>query len=311
MQALLRHLPVHAGPAAGVGDRLPAADAAVARDPSTTQAKVARRRRLLARTDLQGKVATTFAPVVNATSQRRRRRAALMEKVTGIAKDGCCRRSHGCGSRSGSAAATHGRRREPRATVALFPTCLVEYQEPDDRQGAGRRATSATASRASCPRVRCAAACRGSTPATSTSSATPRERNVDALAARGRGRARSIVVPAAHVRVHAEGRVPRLPRHRRDAEARRRAHLRRVGVPHRTRTARSRSTRTSTGTTYEIDPVARGVPLPRAADRPEEPQLMAAHRREGARWSSGARRSTARGGCGPRTSSWRSGSPSR
>jgi len=42
--------------------------------------------RLLARTDLQGKVATTFAPLVNASTKVKPARV-LMEKVTGIARD--------------------------------------------------------------------------------------------------------------------------------------------------------------------------------------------------------------------------------
>ena len=55
---------------------------------------------------------------------------------------------------------------------------------------------------------------------------------------------------AAHVRVRAEEGVPRLPRHRRRA-ARRRAHLRHVGVPARTRTARQPLDTEFAGTTYE------------------------------------------------------------
>ena len=39
------------------------------------QGKVPASAKLLARTDLQGKVATTFAPVVNRDEPRRRRRA--------------------------------------------------------------------------------------------------------------------------------------------------------------------------------------------------------------------------------------------
>jgi len=42
--------------------------------------------RLLARTDLQGKLATTFAPIVNATGRLTPARTVL-EKVTGIARD--------------------------------------------------------------------------------------------------------------------------------------------------------------------------------------------------------------------------------
>jgi len=92
--------------------------------------KVSRSAKLLARTDLQGKVATALAPVVNTMSTVRPARA-LMEKATGIAKVRML--------------PTFARvrfskwfaRRTPttppsviRSPVAVFPTCLVEYQEP-------------------------------------------------------------------------------------------------------------------------------------------------------------------------------------
>jgi glycerol-3-phosphate dehydrogenase subunit C len=86
--------------------------------------------RLLARTDLQGKVATTLAPVVNATAKFRPARIA-MEKVTGIARDRLLptfdrvrfSKWFRARDRTNVTAADRG-------TVALFPTCLVEYQEP-------------------------------------------------------------------------------------------------------------------------------------------------------------------------------------
>jgi len=84
--------------------------------------------RLLARTDLQGKVATTFAPVVNKMNVFAPARAA-MEKVTGISKDRLLptfsrvRFSKWFRNR---ASKTTGE----RGTVAMFPSCLVEYQEP-------------------------------------------------------------------------------------------------------------------------------------------------------------------------------------
>ncbi len=85
--------------------------------------------RLLARTDLQGKVATTLAPVVNASTNVKPVRF-LMEKVTGIARDrqlpsfAGVRFSKWFKRRTTRGSGTRGR-------VALFPTCLVEYQEPD------------------------------------------------------------------------------------------------------------------------------------------------------------------------------------
>ncbi|HWS46867.1 MAG TPA: heterodisulfide reductase-related iron-sulfur binding cluster [Acidimicrobiia bacterium] len=87
--------------------------------------------RLLARTDQQGAVATTLAPVVNATARLKPARL-VMEKVTGIARDRVLpsfdrvRFSKWFRGRRAQAAAAP-RRRGP---VALFPTCLVEYQQP-------------------------------------------------------------------------------------------------------------------------------------------------------------------------------------
>jgi Fe-S oxidoreductase len=84
--------------------------------------------RLLARTDQQGKVATTLAPVVNATAKMKPARV-VMEKVTGIARD----RLLPTFDRVRFSKWFRGRavNVEPeRGEVALFPTCLVEYQNP-------------------------------------------------------------------------------------------------------------------------------------------------------------------------------------
>jgi Fe-S oxidoreductase len=84
--------------------------------------------RLLARTDLQGKVSTALAPVVNATAKLKPARA-LLEKVTGISRDRLLptfdrvRFSKWFRNRTPNTAGVGGQ-------VALFPTCLVEYQEP-------------------------------------------------------------------------------------------------------------------------------------------------------------------------------------
>jgi len=91
--------------------------------------KVGHAARLLARTDLQGQLATVVAPVVNATGNVRFLRG-VMEKVTGIAADRKLpqyareRFSKWFARRAPSDAAPS------RGPVALFPTCLVEYQEP-------------------------------------------------------------------------------------------------------------------------------------------------------------------------------------
>ena len=93
------------------------------------QAKVPASARLLARTDLQGKVATTFAPLVNRMNHVGPARS-VMEKFTGVAKERLLptfarvRFSKWFRGRESAAPA------EPRSTVSLFPTCLVEYQDP-------------------------------------------------------------------------------------------------------------------------------------------------------------------------------------
>ena len=95
------------------------------------QGKVSGSAKLLARTDLQGKVATAFAPVVNKMNNVGVART-VMEKVTGIAKDRLlptyAKVRFTKWFRDRSAPTAVG---EARATVALFPTCLVEYQDPE------------------------------------------------------------------------------------------------------------------------------------------------------------------------------------
>lgn len=86
--------------------------------------------RLLARTDLQGKLATTFSPLVNTVAQAKVARGP-MEFVTGISRERLLPtfakvRFSKWFTRRGGATADPQR----RATVAMFPTCLVEYQEP-------------------------------------------------------------------------------------------------------------------------------------------------------------------------------------
>ncbi|MFN8036669.1 MAG: heterodisulfide reductase-related iron-sulfur binding cluster [Acidimicrobiia bacterium] len=93
--------------------------------------KVPASAKLLARTDLQGKVATSLAPVVNAASSNRLARS-LMEKTAGIAKvrmlPTYARVRFSKWFRRRSAAPV--RESAVRGAVAVFPTCLVEYQEP-------------------------------------------------------------------------------------------------------------------------------------------------------------------------------------
>jgi Fe-S oxidoreductase len=99
-------------------------------DPGAKQKSGAAR--MLARTDLQGGVATALAPIVNASAKLKPARA-LMEKVTGISRVRLLptfarvRFSKWFRTRPAPKAGTApGRER-----VALFPTCLVEYQAPE------------------------------------------------------------------------------------------------------------------------------------------------------------------------------------
>jgi len=90
---------------------------------------VSRSARLLARTDQQGKLATTFAPLVNATASLAPARFAL-EKLTGIARDRVLPRFDRIRFSKWFRNRTPTTAPAARGTVALFPTCLVEYQEP-------------------------------------------------------------------------------------------------------------------------------------------------------------------------------------
>ena len=82
---------------------------------------------LLARTDLQGKVATALAPVVNCTNDIAFVRG-LMEKTTGIARDRLLPTY--ARVRFSKWFRRHRSKPATRGTVAIFPTCLVEYQAP-------------------------------------------------------------------------------------------------------------------------------------------------------------------------------------
>jgi Fe-S oxidoreductase len=87
--------------------------------------------RLLARTDLQGKVATKLAPLVNRTNDVRPVRF-LMEKATGISRVRLLpqyarqRFSQWFAKRTSALRDAASAKR-----VALFTTCLVEYQDPE------------------------------------------------------------------------------------------------------------------------------------------------------------------------------------
>jgi Fe-S oxidoreductase len=97
------------------------------------EGNVSRTAKLLAQTDRQGKLATALAPLVNRTNDVGFVRN-LMEKTTGIAKDRLLPTY--AKVRFSKWFRRHERERPgaappaPRGAVALFPTCLVEYQDP-------------------------------------------------------------------------------------------------------------------------------------------------------------------------------------
>ncbi len=97
------------------------------------EGKVSHSAKLLARTDLQGRVATTLAPLVNRSNNIGFVRG-IMEKTAGIAKDRLLPtfakvrfskwfRMHNSAASGGPGTS--------RGEVTLFPTCLVEYQDPE------------------------------------------------------------------------------------------------------------------------------------------------------------------------------------
>ncbi len=85
--------------------------------------------RLLARTDLQGKIATTFAPVVNKVTSVGVVRA-VMEKATGISRVRLLPTYSRVRFSKWFRRRTVSPEGSGRGKVAVFPTCLVEYQEP-------------------------------------------------------------------------------------------------------------------------------------------------------------------------------------
>ena len=91
--------------------------------------KVQKGARLLARTDLQGKAATKAPKLVNRMTNVRPVRVA-MEKTTGISRDRLLP-NYGKPRFSKWFKRHDAARPSRRPKVALFPTCLVEYQEPD------------------------------------------------------------------------------------------------------------------------------------------------------------------------------------
>lgn len=86
-----------------------------------------RNARLLARTDLTGKLGTTMSEVTNVVTRSRPVRM-IMEKTAGIGRDRLL--PSFAKVRFSKWFRGHEQQAGERATVALFPSCLVEYQQP-------------------------------------------------------------------------------------------------------------------------------------------------------------------------------------
>jgi len=93
------------------------------------QGKVTRAAKLLARTDLQGKIATKFSTIVNKSSNVKPARAVI-ESLTGISKERLL--PNFTKEKFSTWFKKHAPeiKGEKRSKVSLFPTCLVEYQQP-------------------------------------------------------------------------------------------------------------------------------------------------------------------------------------
>ena len=187
------------------------------------------------------------------------------------------RRSPRCGSRSGSAAVEAAPPVEPRATVTLFPTCLVEYQDPSIGKAlVGVYERNRVACELPEGQVCCGMPWLDAGDVDKFREAA--EHNVAVLAPQVRA-GKDIVVPQPTCAYVLKNEYADFLEHRR-RQARRRAHLRHVGVPARAPprgAARHRLRRHH----VRIDPLAGGVPLPRAADRAQEQAAHGAHRRQG------------------------------
>ncbi|HEY7135448.1 MAG TPA: heterodisulfide reductase-related iron-sulfur binding cluster [Acidimicrobiia bacterium] len=96
------------------------------------EGKVPRSADVLARTDLQGKVATAVAPVVNRLARLPVARD-VMQRMVGIGKDRLL--PSFAGTRFSAWFTKRAGETRPagagQSRVALFPTCLVEYQAPE------------------------------------------------------------------------------------------------------------------------------------------------------------------------------------
>ena len=136
------------------------------------QGEVQRGARLLARTDLQGRVATALSGMVNRTNDFKPVRF-LMEKTTGIARNRLLPELR----QRAVLEVVHVAPRQRCAPTRRRRACRSSRRASSSTRtprSARRRSgsASATASPATCPTVRCAAGCRGSTRVTSLGSRT-------------------------------------------------------------------------------------------------------------------------------------------
>ena len=243
--------------------------------------EVSRSARLLARTDQQGKLATTFAPVVNAAAKLRPARIA-MEKVTGVARG----RLLPTFDRVRFSKWFRGRDRTPpvgtaevdRGPVALFPTCMVEYQEP----AIGRAAVAVFERNGFTCELPQGQVCCGMPWLDAGDADKFREaarRNVAALLPAVEA-GRSIVVPQPTCAYTLKDEYPAFL----GSEAARKVAAATFDASeflmneHKARKLDTNFSRSD----LRIDPLALCVSLPRAADRPAELSAHAAHRSQGA-----------------------------
>ncbi|MBP9114925.1 MAG: Fe-S oxidoreductase [Acidimicrobiia bacterium] len=92
--------------------------------------KTTRSAKLLAKTDMQGKLVTKVAPIFNKTNEIKPVRV-IIEKATGISKERLLPTFTFTKFSSWFKKRTSNITNKRDVKVALFPTCLVEYQNPD------------------------------------------------------------------------------------------------------------------------------------------------------------------------------------
>ena len=187
VQALLHQLPLHPR-APRVGARLPPPDAARRRD-APRQPSRSRPRAAHHPGDGAHRSAGQARHHHRPHRQQGHRCRARLPRPQGrreghrrVVASACCRRTPSSASPPGSRSGPRCASTKRQGRVAVFPTCLVEYQEPDIGKTSSR-STSATASSAPSPKAPAAAAPRGCTRGDVEEFTKVAEKNVKALAA--------------------------------------------------------------------------------------------------------------------------------